>query len=95
MAENKKSIIIYADWKNVFDELDDAEAGQLIKHFFAYVNDENPEPPSKLIKIAFEPMKLTLKRNLKKWEEIKEKRSVAGQISAEKRKQQTQPQTDN
>ncbi len=88
MAENKKSIIIYADWGNVFDELSDDEAGQLIKHFFDYIRDKNPEPKNKLIKIAFEPMKLSLKRDLEKWEEIKEKRSLAGQISAENRKKQ-------
>lgn len=35
MAENKKSIIVYADWIHVFKELDDEEAGQLIKHFFS------------------------------------------------------------
>jgi uncharacterized phage protein (TIGR02220 family) len=85
--EEKKSIIVYADWINVFEELDDAEAGKLIKHFFRYVNDLNPEPPDKLTKIAFEPIKLTLKRDLKKWELIREKRSEAGKISAEKRKQ--------
>lgn len=89
MAENKKSIIIYADWGNVFDELSDEEAGQLIKHFFDYVRDKNPEPKNKLTKIAFEPMKLSLKRDLEKWNGIKEKRSLAGQISAENRKKQS------
>ena len=88
MAQGKKSIIVYADWKNVFDQLDDVEAGQLIKHFFNYVNDLNPVSPSKLITIAFEPIKQSLKRDLVKWDGIRERRSEAGKISAEKRKQQ-------
>ena len=29
--------------KKPFDALSDEKAGQLIKHIFAYVNDENPE----------------------------------------------------
>jgi uncharacterized phage protein (TIGR02220 family) len=86
MAENKKSIIIYADWKTTFEQLDDDEAGRLIKHFFRYVNDENPIAPDKLTQVCFEPIKQQLKRDLIKWEEIKLKRSKAGQISAELRK---------
>ena len=78
MAENKKSIIVYADWIHVFKELDDEEAGQLIKHFFSYVNDEDPIAPSKLIKIAFEPIKQTLKRDLENWNKFREKQSENG-----------------
>jgi len=78
VAENKKSIIVYADWIHVFKELDDEEAGQLIKHFFSYVNDEDPIAPSKLIKIAFEPIKQTLKRDLESWNRFREKQSENG-----------------
>ena len=49
MAENKKSFVAYADWKETFDALSDEKAGQLIKHIFAYVNDENPESEDMLI----------------------------------------------
>jgi len=90
MAQNKKSIIVYADWGSTFDELEDEEAGQLIKHFFDYIRDKNPTPKNKLIKIAFEPIKQNLKRDLEKWDLIKEKRSKAGKISAERRSEQTQ-----
>ena len=71
MAENKSGIIVYADWINVFEELEDIEAGKLIKHFFRYVNDLNPEAPDRLTKIAFEPIKQSLKRDLEKWENKK------------------------
>lgn len=80
MAEDKKTIIIYSDWQSIFQQLEDDEAGKLIKHFFSYVNDENPNLEDRLLRMAFEPMKLQLKRDLSKWEETKKKRSEAGKI---------------
>lgn len=83
MAEGKKSILFYADWITTFDDLKDIEAGRLIKHLLRYVNDQNPTAPDRLTKLMFEPIKNTLKRDLKKWEGIKGKRSEAGKASAE------------
>ncbi len=80
MAKNKSGIIVYADWINVFEELEDIEAGKLIKHFFRYVNDLNPEAPDRLTKIAFEPIKQSLKRDLEKWENKKGERSNSGKL---------------
>ena len=68
MAENKKSVVVYKDWIHTFKLLEDDAAGRLIKHFFEYVNDLNPEPGDKITAIAFEPIKQTLMRDLKKWE---------------------------
>lgn len=78
MAESKRTIVIYSDWESIFSQLEDHEAGALIKHFFSYVNDKNPVLEDRLLKMAFEPMKLQLKRDLVKWEETKKKRSEAG-----------------
>ena len=86
MAENKKSFILYCDQKGVWDKLDDAHAGRLIKHIIAYVNDENPVAPDFITELAFEPIKAVLKRDLKKWEKQQEQRSEAGKRSAEIRK---------
>lgn len=85
MAENKKSVLLYCDIIHTVEELDDADAGLLFKHYLRYINDQNPEPPSKLIKIVFEPIKQNLKRDLKKWEEKMESRSIAGKAGAEAR----------
>ena len=85
MAENKKGFILYADQKELFSQLPDEIAGKLIKHIMAYVNDENPISDDILINIAFTPIKLQLKRDLIKFEEVKDRRSVAGKIGAEKR----------
>jgi hypothetical protein len=85
MAENKKSFIAYADWKNTFDELPDEEAGKLIKHIFAYVNDESPVSESILINAVFANIKTTLKRDLDKWQTQLSQRVEAGKKSAELR----------
>jgi hypothetical protein len=88
MAKDKKAVLIYADWIHTFNLLNNEQAGKLVKHLFAYVNDENPTSEDKLVEIAFEPMKQALKRDLRKYEVIVEKRSQAGKISAERRKQE-------
>lgn len=85
MAEGKKSFIAYSDWKATFDELSDEDAGRLIKHIFAYVNDENPATDNVLIRVAFAQFKQTLKRDLVKWNEQLQQRRAAGKRSAEKR----------
>lgn len=93
MADNKKSFVLYRDQKHIFDELSDREAGRLIKFIFSYVNDESPHATDKIMKIAFEPIKQQLKRDLKDWESERSKRSVAGKIggikSGESRRSQS------
>lgn len=86
MAEGKKSFVLYSDQRSIIDMLPDDKAGQLLKHIFAYVNDENPISNDPLLLLAFEPIKLQMKRDLKKWEQIKEGRSAAGKASAEARR---------
>jgi len=87
MATDKKSFVLYADNYGLIKQLPDDVAGRLLKHIFAYVNDENPFSDDLLLNIAFEPIKMALKRDLKKYEQIKEKRSLAGKKSAEQRQQ--------
>jgi len=69
MAENKKSFTAYCDWNSTFNSLPDEKAGQLIKHLFAYVNDENPISDDLLINAVFANIRATLKRDLVKWNE--------------------------
>jgi len=86
MAENKKSFILYCDQKGVWDKLDYEQAGRLIKHILSYVNDESPTAPDFITELAFEPIKQSLKRDLKKWENQYGQRVEAGRKSAEARK---------
>ena len=85
MAEGKKGFILYADQKEVFEQLSDIKAGILIKHIFRYVNDEDPQTKDIVINLAFTPIKQQLKRDLKKWEVLKTDRSKAGQLGNLKR----------
>lgn len=80
MAENKKKIIIYADWITKFEALEDDEAGRLIKHFFRYINDLNPKSPDRITELSFIDIQNTLKRDLKKWENKAEKSRENGKL---------------
>jgi len=73
MAEDKKSIIVYADWITKFEALTDDEAGRLIKHFFRYVNDLNPVAQDRITELSFIDIQQTLKRDLVKWEKRAER----------------------
>ena len=87
MAENKKGFLLYTDNYGMIKQLPDEVAGKLLKHIYSYVNDENPETDDLLLKIAFEPIKAQLKRDLAKWETQQNQRKEAGIKSAEVRKQ--------
>lgn len=76
--EGKNSFIAYCNWSEIFDELTNEKAGQLIKHLFAYVNDKDPQSDDVIIKLAFVPIKQSLKRDLKQWNKYIEKQSING-----------------
>jgi hypothetical protein len=73
MADNKKSFLLYCDLIHTTEKLTDAQAGVLFKHILSYVNDQNPEAKDLLTEVAFEPIKQSLKRDLKKYEGIRER----------------------
>lgn len=85
IMEGKKSFLLYCDQIGLFEQLPDEQAGKLIKLIFAYVNDQNPDIDDLLLKVAFEPIKLQLKRDLKQWGAELEQRSNSGQIGNLKR----------
>jgi hypothetical protein len=86
MAEGKKSFVLYSDQRSIIELLSNEQAGILLKHIFAYVNDENPVDKEAIIMLAFEPIKLQMKRDLVKWESTKVGRSAGGKASAEARR---------
>jgi len=93
MANNKKSFVLYCDLIHTVNQLPNESAGMLFKHILSYVNDENPSTDDMIVKIAFEPVKQQLKRDLKKYEKIKIKRSEAGKKSAEVKQQNSTKST--
>lgn len=94
MAENKKSFVLYADLIKSIEHLTYEEKGILLTHLLEYVNDMNPILTDRLILTAWKPIELQLKRDLKKFEEVKEKRSLAGKRSAELRALKIDEQTE-
>lgn len=85
MAEDKNGFLLYADYIHIFEKLNDKEAGQLVKHLFRYVNDENPKAPNRVVELSFVAIKQQLKRDLKAYEKTKVTKSEAGVIGNLKR----------
>jgi len=95
MAADKKSFVLYADLQHTVKHLTDEQAGNLFKHILSYVNDESPVTDNPITKIAFEPIKQQLKRDLDKWGTTKEGRSKAGKASAEARRLKREQELTN
>jgi hypothetical protein len=94
MAENKKSVLLYCDIIHTIEGLSDEEAGNLFKHYLRYINDLNPCAETRLTALLFEPIKQNLKRDLKKWESIIDKRKVAGSIGGKQKVANAKSATD-
>ena len=85
MAKDKKSFILYSDIREVIGKLPKDKAGELFMIILDYVNDEEPIIDDLLLQIAFEPIKLQLKRDLIKWEKEIENKSIGGRMGNLKR----------
>lgn len=81
----KKSFILYSDFINIVEKLPNEAAGKLFKTILEYVNDRNPIVDDLLLQIAFEPIRLQLKRDLGEWVEEKTNRSESGRLGNIKR----------
>jgi len=100
MAKDKTSFILYSDLIGVVKKLvlKDREectnyAGELFLHILEYVNDNNPIPINFIVDMAFEPIKITLKRDLVKYETYISKQKENGSKGGRPKKetQKTQP----
>lgn len=75
---DKKSFVMYYDWREIFAELTDEEAGKLIKMIYDYECDRVAGDMNKLLKLAFLPIKSALDNDRAKYEDVCEKRKEAG-----------------
>lgn len=82
MAVDKKSFVLYSDLITNIDHLTNEEKGILFNHLLEYVNDMNPILTDRVVLSAWKFIQSQLKRDLKKFEEVKVKRSDAGKESA-------------
>lgn len=92
MAESKNSFVLYVDLKATIDQLPDDKAGQLFKLILDYVNDLHPEPTDLLLKIAFEPIRQQLKRDLVKWDAFRQKQAENGSKGGRPKKPNDNPE---
>lgn len=83
--QGKKSFLLYCDMIHIFEELNNEQAGILIKHIFQYVNDQDPALNDQLLKIAFAPIKNALKKDLEEWLKICERNAKNGSKGGRKK----------
>lgn len=83
----KDSFILYTEQKEVVEKLTDEQAGKIFKAIYEYVQTDKMPELDGLLDIIIIPFKQSLDRNTEKWEEIKKKRSEAGKLGAEIKKQ--------
>lgn len=90
----KDSFILYTEQKEVIDKLTNEQAGKLIKAIYEYAETGKMPKLDTLLEIVIIPFKQNIDRNTNKWEEIKKKRSEAGKIGAEIKKQKQTKQAN-
>lgn len=79
MTNNKKdSFILYTEQIELFQELSDEQAGELIKGIFEYVKTGKAPEYTGMSKMAFITIRQMLDRNAEKYEEKREKMSQNG-----------------
>lgn len=95
MAEGKKSFVLYADLISVVEKLIEKDredgtniSGELFFHILEYVNDRHPKSDNFIVEMAFEPIRLQLKRDLQRYEQIRAKRAESGKLGGRPQKQE-------
>ena len=69
MAENKKSFIVYYDWKETLSFFNNAEVGEIFRALFEYAeHSTQPDFSNKSLNVAFSFMKNALDRDKKAYE---------------------------
>lgn len=76
--EKKNSFVLYTDYRRQFDLLTDAELGQLIRAVMDYVETGHPPNLPAGPQMAFAFISAQIDRDMKKYQEVVEKRRAAG-----------------
>jgi len=78
---------MYVDWFDTIKHLPDEQLGRLIRHVYDYVIDGTIVEVSNPLFFVFNPIRLQIDRDSDSYEKIREQRSLAGRISANRRKE--------
>lgn len=87
---DKKSFVFYDSWLPLFEEMDDQDAGKLIKAVCAYRHDPDAKPDNGYIGAMFQMIRKTIDADTEKYMEVCEKRAAYGKtggLSKSKQKQ--------
>lgn len=86
MAE-KKSFILYLDYKTHFDLLTNEQKGVLINALFEFAeNGELQQFEDKVVEMAFSFISIQMKRDKEKYDEVCERRREAGKLGGRPKK---------
>ena len=91
---NKGSFILFTEQRAVIDKLSDEQAGRLIKAIYEYAETGVMPELDEMLDLVITPFKLSIDRNNSKWQETKQKRSEAGKLGAEAKKQKQAKQAN-
>lgn len=94
---DQAGIVIYWDTFELLDELEPAEAQEMMGAIYAYAR-YGVEPDfadNRVMRIAWKSIKSSIDRNLEKYEQTKAARSAAGKASAEKRAERAATKATN
>lgn len=91
---NKGSFILFTEQRAVMDKLSDEQAGRLIKAIYEYAETGVMPELDEMLDLVITPFKLSIDRNNSKWQETKQKRSEAGKLGAEAKKQKQAKQAN-
>lgn len=78
MADEKKSFLLYLDYREHFELLDDEGKGRLLMALFEYAESGRILELSGMEKMAFSFIRKQMDKDSQKWEETKHKRQAAG-----------------
>jgi len=93
-VEPKKSFILYTDIREALSQLDDATIGKLFLHIFDYVDSGIVPDMEPLEKMAFTFIKNQIDRDFTKYQNICEKRKLAGSKGGKARAEKQAKQTN-
>lgn len=78
MSDSKNSMIFFYDWQNLFEELTDAEVGQLVKAALKYdQTGDDTKFQDKGMRVAFKAMKNSIKVSNEKYQTACDKKREA------------------
>ena len=95
MTNKKKSFVMYVDYKEFLNELNNEQFRKLFDIIFDYVENENePDIDDVLVRMAWKQIGSRLKQDIEKWNRKKEICSNAGKKSGETRRNKNIPKEE-